>query len=363
MARALHLARHGLYTTSPNPRVGCVVVKASRVLGEGYHRRAGGPHAEVLALAAAGPDARGATAYVTLEPCSHRGRTPPCAEALVTAGVSRVVIASEDPNPLVAGAGVSILRQAGIVVDSGILAGQARALNCGFYSRMTRARPWVRVKSAISLDGRTALASGESTWITGDDARRDVQFLRARACVVMTGSGTALADDPALNVRLSAKDLGIEGEVRQPMRVVLDSRLRLPPTAGTFQLPGHCLVLAEQVDPRNRAALEAIGVEVAEVGARRGGIDLRHALELLADREVNEVHVEAGPTLVGGLFEERLVDEFVVYVAPRLLGDAGRGLATLPGIRDMGDRLGLSLTDLRHIGRDLRLDLRPVGEA
>lgn len=358
MAHALRLARRGLYTTDPNPHVGCVVVKADRVVGEGYHRRAGGPHAEVLALAAAGPAAAGATVYVTLEPCSHHGRTPPCAEALVAAGVGRVVVATEDPNPRVAGAGISRLRAAGIDVDAGVLADQATELNPGFFTRMRRGRPWVRVKSALSLDGRTALASGESAWITAEAARRDVQCLRARASAVMTGSGTALADDPSLNVRLSAQDLEIEGAVRQPLRVVLDSHLRLPPAARLVQVPGRCLVLTAARDRRRIDALQGRGAEVVVIGRGPGGVDLGETLELLAAREVNEVHVEAGPGLVGRLLEEGLVDEMVVYVAPLLLGDAGRGLATLPGIRRMGDRLELRLEAVRQVGRDLRLQLR-----
>ncbi len=361
MARALRLARRGLYTTDPNPRVGCVLVDGGRVVGEGWHARAGEPHAEVHALRAAGERARGATAYVTLEPCSHHGRTPPCADALAEAGVARVVAAMTDPNPLVAGEGLERLRAVGIEVESGVLQAQAEALNPGFVSRMRRGRPWLRCKLAMSLDGRTAMASGESRWITGAAARADVQRLRARSSAILTGIGTVLADDPSLNVRLSADALyGVE-PVRQPLRVVLDTRLQMPASARLLGLEGETLVLTANQDVAARAALEAAGAEVVQVAARDGRLDLRAVLALLAQREINEVLVESGPTLAGALLGAGLIDELVVYMAPHVMGDAARGLFRLPGLDRMADRIALEWADVRRVGTDLRLTLVPGG--
>ncbi|TCO82106.1 diaminohydroxyphosphoribosylaminopyrimidine deaminase [Plasticicumulans lactativorans] len=350
MARALQLAAHGLTTTSPNPRVGCVLVRDDRVVGKGWHERAGAGHAEVQALAAAGPAARGATAYVTLEPCSHHGRTPPCAEALIAAGVARVVAAMQDPNPRVAGRGLERLRTAGIAVDCGVLEAEARALNPGFISRMERGRPWLRVKLAMSLDGRTALASGESQWITAAPARADVQRWRARACAVLTGVGTVLADDPALDVRLP-------GTWRQPLRVVVDTQLRTPPQARLFTRPGRVLIVtASERDP---AALRAAGAEVVRLPAAAAGIDLVALCAELARRECNEVHVECGARLAGGLLGAGLLDEVLLYVAPLLLGDGAHGLFHLPGLLRMDQRIALEALDQRMVGRDWRLLLRP----
>lgn len=350
MARALQLAAHGLTTTSPNPRVGCVLVRDGRVVGEGWHERAGAGHAEVQALAAAGPAARGATAYVTLEPCSHHGRTPPCAEALIAAGVTRVVAAMQDPNPRVAGRGLALLRAAGIAVDCGVLEAEARALNPGFISRMECGRPWLRVKLAMSLDGRTALASGESQWITAAPARADVQRWRARACAVLTGVGTVLADDPALDVRLP-------GTWRQPLRVVVDTHLRTPPEARLFTRPGRVLIVtASERDP---AALRAVGAEVVRLPAAAAGIDLVALCAELARRECNEVHVECGARLAGGLLGAGLLDEVLLYVAPLLLGDGAHGLFHLPGLLRMDQRIALEAVDQRMVGRDWRLLLRP----
>ncbi|MEJ2481478.1 MAG: bifunctional diaminohydroxyphosphoribosylaminopyrimidine deaminase/5-amino-6-(5-phosphoribosylamino)uracil reductase RibD, partial [Acidihalobacter sp.] len=314
MARALQLARRGLYTTHPNPRVGCVVVRDGEVVGEGWHERTGEPHAEVHALRAAGEGARGAIAYVTLEPCSHYGRTPPCSDALLEAGVARVVVAMRDPNPRVAGQGLARLAAAGVETASGLMEAEARALNPGFISRMERGRPWVRVKSAMSLDGRTAMASGESQWITGAEARADVQRWRAQADAVLTGSGTVLGDDPSLNVRLAAADLGIEGDVRQPLRVVLDTKLSTPPGARMFGLPGKVLLFAAEGAVARRGALEASGAEICEVPADESGLDLEAMLRELGAREINEVHVEAGARLSGALITAGLVDELVLYV-------------------------------------------------
>lgn len=359
MARALQLARRGLYTTQPNPRVGAVVVKDGRVIAEGWHRRAGGPHAEIEALRAAGEAARGASVYVTLEPCCHHGRTPPCTEALIRAGVARVVAAMEDPNPRVAGQGLARLAAAGIAVDCGLLEGEARALNPGFIQRMRRGRPWVRVKLAASLDGRTAMASGESRWITGEAARADVQRLRARSGAVLTGIGTVLADDPQLNLRLGPAELGIEGEAPQPLRVVLDPELLTPPSARLLSLPGRVLVLGARGDARRRRALEAAGAEVALVAGVPGGLDLAAVMEALAAREVNEVHVEAGSILSGALLEAGLVDELVIYLAPHLMGNDARGLFHLPGLERMDQRIELEIVDVRTVGRDWRVTARP----
>jgi diaminohydroxyphosphoribosylaminopyrimidine deaminase/5-amino-6-(5-phosphoribosylamino)uracil reductase len=352
MARAIELARRGLWTADPNPRVGCVLADGARVVGEGWHERAGGPHAEIVALAAAGAAARGATAYVTLEPCSHHGRTPPCADALVAAGIARVVYAMRDPNPRVDGGGAARLAAAGIPVEGGLLEPEARDLNPGFISRMTRGRPWVTVKLAASLDGGTALPGGESRWITGEAAREDVQRLRARSSAVMTGSGTVLADDPRLDVRLP-------GAVRQPLRVVLDSRLRTPPAARILAPPGQALILCAQADPARACALQASGAEVVMVAGAEGGIDLDAALALLASRGVNELLVECGAGLAGALFAAGLVDELLLYLAPALLGRGARPLADLEPPASMAERLEFAIVGREDVGGDLLLRLRP----
>jgi diaminohydroxyphosphoribosylaminopyrimidine deaminase/5-amino-6-(5-phosphoribosylamino)uracil reductase len=360
MARAIRLAARGIYSTHPNPSVGCVIVRDGTVVGEGWHRQAGGPHAEVFALQQARERARGATVYLTLEPCSHQGRTPPCANALVAAGVGRVVVAMRDPNPRVAGQGLQRLRGAGIAVETGLLEGEARALNPGFVSRMERRRPWVRLKLAASLDGRTAMASGESKWISGPAARRDVQRLRARSSAVMTGIGTVLADDPSLNVRLEARDLqGVE-PLRQPLRIVLDPALVMPPGAKMLSLPGRILVFTAVNDPQRRTVLETCGAEVAVVAGDRERLELGSVLQLLAEREVNEVLLECGSTLAGAFMQAGLVDELVLYVAPHLMGDAARGLFALTGLERMQDRIGLEWLDVRRVGSELRITARPV---
>ncbi len=347
MARALALAEQGLYSTSPNPRVGCVLVRDGVVVGEGWHVRAGEPHAEVHALRAAGEAARGATAYVTLEPCSHHGRTPPCAEALVAAGVARVVAAMEDPNPLVAGRGLAILRQAGIEVCAGVLANEARELNIGFVSRMTRGRPWVRLKAASSLDGRTALANGQSQWITGAEARQDGHRWRARACAILSGSGTVLADDPLLNVR------GVDTE-RQPRPVVVDSRLQTPPTARL--LDGRPVLIATtNPDPAKAAALAAQGAEVLLLPDLAGRVGLAALLLELGRRGINELHVEGGAGLNGALLAAGLVDELLLYLAPTLLGNPALGLFGLPELTSLEQQQRLRWHDLRQVGGDLRI--------
>jgi diaminohydroxyphosphoribosylaminopyrimidine deaminase/5-amino-6-(5-phosphoribosylamino)uracil reductase len=360
MAQAIRLAARGIYSTHPNPNVGCVIVNAGEVAGEGWHRQAGGPHAEVFALQQAGARARGATVYVTLEPCSHHGRTPPCADALVAAGVSRVLVAMQDPNPRVAGRGLHRLGEAGIAVQSGLLEAQARALNPGFISRMQRRRPWVRVKLAASLDGRTAMASGESKWISGAAARQDVQRLRARSSAILTGIGTVLADDPALNVRLDAEQLhGVE-PLRQPLRVVLDPDLAMPAQAQMLSLPGNTLVFTAVNDPGRYRALQASGAEVALVGGAAGQLDLSAVLEQLAEREINEVLLECGATLAGAFLQAGLVDELIVYLAPHLMGDSARGLFRLPGLERMRERIALEWLDVRQVGSELRITARPV---
>jgi len=347
MARALQLARQGLYTTDPNPRVGCVLVKGGEIIGEGWHQRAGLSHAEVEALNNA-PDAQGATAYVTLEPCSHFGRTPPCCDALINAGVSRVVVAMQDPNPLVAGQGLQKLRAAGVDVVCGVLQEESQLLNQGFIKRMTQQRPWVRSKLAMSLDGRTAMASGESKWITSAQARADVQRLRAESSAILTGINTVLADDPALTAR-------VDEDVVQPLRVVLDSRLAMPVDAQLVNGPGRTLILTSSTDDDKKQALQQAGFEVYRVAEHQGRLDLRQVMTFLAEQQINEVLVEAGPTLNGALLAENLVDEWVIYMAPCVLGDQGRGLFTLPDMNTMADKKNLNLADVRQVGPDLKL--------
>ena len=365
MARALELAARGLYTTDPNPRVGCVLVKDGKVIGEGWHERVGEPHAEVHALQAAGAAARGATAYVTLEPCCHHGRTPPCSQALIAAGVARVVAAMPDPNPKVAGQGVAELARAGIEVATGLMPGEAERLNPGFISRMTRGRPYVRVKLAASLDGRTALAAGESKWITGEAARADVQRLRARSSAVLTGVGTVLADDPSLTVRdIEIGEVpgqpgvaagGVPAAVRQPPRGVVDGNLSMPADARMLSLPGKTLVVTAADDADYAEPLLAAGAEVMVLTAGPGQVDLPLLMQDLAAREVNELLVEAGATVCGALLQAGLVDELILYLAPHLLGGSARGMFNFPGLASMADRIGLDILDIRAVGRDWRI--------
>ncbi len=365
MARALALARRGLYTTAPNPRVGCVLLRDGRVVGEGFHRRAGEAHAEALALAAAAGRARGATAYVTLEPCRHTGRTPPCTGALREAGVARVVAAMHDPDPRTAGEGLAQLRAAGIHADCGLLEEQARALNEGFVSRMLRGRPWVRVKLAMSLDGRTAMASGESRWITGPAARRDVQHWRAQSGAIVTGVGTVLADDPALDVRpedMNPRSRRLAEPVRQPLRVIMDSRFRTPLRARILSR-GAPVLIAGGRPPGTGEALLRRHAELLAVEGTGGRPSPRAVLEVLARREVNDVLVEAGPAVAGAFVREGLADELLIYAAPTLLGPAAKPLMDLPGLNRMSQQLRLELVEVRSVGRDLRLRARPVAGA
>jgi diaminohydroxyphosphoribosylaminopyrimidine deaminase/5-amino-6-(5-phosphoribosylamino)uracil reductase len=351
MARALQLAELGLWTTSPNPRVGCVLVRAGEIVGEGWHAKAGEPHAEVHALRAAGERARGATAYVTLEPCSHHGRTPPCAEALIAAGVSRVVAAMTDPNPLVAGRGMALLQAAGIETASGLLESEARELNIGFVSRMTRTRPWLRLKTAASLDGKTALNNGVSQWITGPAARQDGHRWRARACAILTGIGTVRDDDPLLNVRDVAT-------TRQPLRVVVDSKLETPLTARLLQGGGPVLIAGAVENAEKMALLRAAGADVLILPNAAGKVELKDLLEELGRRGINEVHAEAGFKLNGSLLREGLVDELLLYLAPCLIGHDASGLFNLPELTTLSDKRLLQVRDLRQIGEDIRLIAR-----
>ncbi|WP_218314693.1 bifunctional diaminohydroxyphosphoribosylaminopyrimidine deaminase/5-amino-6-(5-phosphoribosylamino)uracil reductase RibD [Halomonas sp. 18071143] len=372
MARALKLARHGLYTTDPNPRVGCVIVRYDRsaegqVVGEGYHLRAGEPHAEVHALAAAGEQARGATAYVTLEPCSHTGRTGPCAVALANAGVGRVVVAMGDPNPQVSGRGIEHLRAAGIEVHVGLLEQDARALNPGFVLRMQSRRPLVRLKMAMSLDGRTAMGSGESQWITGPQARTQVQRLRARSSAILSGVESMIMDDARLTLRPEQLALPQADEIvlRQPLRVILDSRLRLPLAAACLREPGRTLIITtEQHSPDKRQRLEAAGAEIQVLPSDAGGrVELADMLRWLADNEqVNELLVETGATLAGALLDAQLVDELQLFVAPTLLGGDARPLFELPGITRMADQKRLVFKEFRQVGQDWQIIATPRGD-
>ena len=352
MTRALRLAARGLYTTTPNPRVGCVLVRAGEVVGEGWHEHAGGPHAEVEALRAAGAAARGATAYVTLEPCSHHGRTPPCADALIAAGVARVVAAMRDPNPAVCGAGVARLAGAGIEVALGVSGDEARELNIGFIIRHERGTPWSRLKIAASLDGKTALNNGQSQWITGAEARRDGHAWRARACAVLTGIGTVIEDDPQLTVREVPTP-------RQPLRVLVDSRLDVSPDAKILS-GGGTLVFAALEHAEKRRRLTDRGAEVVVLPNPEGKVDLTALMRELARREINELHIEAGFKLNGSLLREGLIDELLIYLAPSILGDAAQGMFNLPEATTLNERHALEIRSQQLVGPDLRIIARVV---
>ncbi len=357
MASALRLARKGLETTHPNPRVGCVISRDGVVVGTGWHERAGEPHAEIFALREAGDRAAGGTAYVTLEPCSHVGRTPPCVDALIEAKVARVVFAIGDPNPAVNGNGVQRLQQAGIEVQGGLLAVQAETLNAGFLKRMREARPWVRIKLAQSIDGHVALANGSSRWISGVEARADVQRWRARSDGILTGIGTVLKDDPSLNVRESQTEDNQTG--RQPARIVIDSHWRTPPAARLLGLPGKVLIAGLEERPVPDA-LGQTGAEFMRMPGLEGRVDMRAVLHELARRGFNEIQVEAGATLCGTLLQQGLVDELLVYQAPVILGGSALSPFALPRLDNMDDRVHLQWVDSRRIGNDLRLRLKPV---
>jgi diaminohydroxyphosphoribosylaminopyrimidine deaminase/5-amino-6-(5-phosphoribosylamino)uracil reductase len=350
MARALALAERGLYTATPNPRVGCVIVKDGAIVGAGWHEAAGRPHAEVNALAEAGAAAQGATLYVTLEPCSHQGRTPPCADAVIRAGIARVVAAMQDPNPIVSGSGFGRLHGKGVEVAQGLMQEEARELNIGYVSRMAHGRPWMRMKIAATLDGRTALANGQSQWITGEASRRDGHHFRARACALLTGVGTAKDDDPQLNVRYVETP-------RQPLKVLVDSKLEVSPGAKLFA-DGKVLVAAARENRAKAEALRARGAEVLVLPNPHGKVDLAELLRELGRRGVNEVHVEAGARLNGSLLREGCVDELLVYLAPSLIGDTGRGMFSLPEFTDLGQKIALSIREVSRVGEDIRVIAR-----
>jgi len=347
MGQALQLAARGLWTTTPNPRVGCVIVKDGVVISDGWHEKAGLPHAEVLALKAAGERARGATLYLNLEPCSHQGRTPPCVDGIIAAGVKRLVAAIGDPNPKVAGAGFAKLRAAGIAVEQGLKEDEARELNIGFLARMSRGRPWVRMKIAASLDGRTALANGRSQWITGEAARADGHRWRARACAVLTGFGTVRDDDPQLSVR------GVDTP-RQPLKIVVDSKFETSPSARLLK-EGNTLVAGAVDDAKRIAALKAAGAEVTIIPNEAGKVELFKLMEELARREFNEIHVEAGTKLNGSLLQAGVVDELLVYLAPSVIGDSGRGMFGLPELTELSQSTALKIREVERVGEDLRI--------
>lgn len=350
MARALQLAALGLATTTPNPRVGCVIVRGEEVVGEGWHRRAGEAHAEVHALRMAGARARGATAYVSLEPCNHHGRTPPCSEALIEAGLARVVAAMEDPNPRVAGQGLARLAAAGVTTECGLLTQEAQELNIGFVSRMSRGRPWLRLKVAASVDGKTALANGVSQWITSAPARRDAHAWRARSCAVLTGIGTVKDDDPQLSVR----DVPCE---RQPLRVIVDSRLETPPQARVFA-GATVLIACATDDPLRSGPLRDRGADIVVLPNAQGKVDLPKLMQELGRRGINEVLTEAGFKLNGSLLREGCVDELLIYLAPSLIGDAARGMFDLPALASLEQKQRLEWREVRQVGADLRLVAR-----
>lgn len=351
MSRALQLAERGLFTTDPNPRVGCVIVNNRQIVGEGWHQRAGEGHAEVNALKAAGLKAKDADCYVTLEPCSHFGRTPPCADALINSGVKRVFIAMMDPNPRVAGSGIAKLKAAGIAVTVGILEQQAENLNIGFCKRMRIGRPYVRSKMAMSIDGRTAMASGESKWITGSAARQDVQKLRARSSAILTGIGTVLADDPALSVR--PEGWYPQQIIRQPLRVVVDSRLRIPSDAKIFEDNAQVLIVT------SLTAETMLPAEICHLPSDNNRVDLSALMTELAKRDINEVMVEAGSQLNGALLQSGLIDELVIYMAPKIMGDGANGLFHLPNFTTMAQNIDLKITDIRAVGDDWRITALP----
>ncbi|PXW86420.1 diaminohydroxyphosphoribosylaminopyrimidine deaminase [Nitrosomonas sp. Nm84] len=348
MSYALRLAEKGLYSTTPNPRVGCVITNNGEIVGSGWHERAGQPHAEIHALHTAGKAARGATAYITLEPCSHYGHTPPCANALIAAGIARVIVAMEDPNPLVSGRGCALLQQAGIAVQVSLLHAEAHALNVGFVSRMLRKKPWVRLKIAASLDGKTALNNGTSQWITGAAARQDGHRWRARSCAIVTGIGTVKSDNPQLTVRHIQT-------FRQPKKVIVDSHLVISLDAKLLQGEEVLIFTADSENQKKKMALEKMGVRVLVLPNAEGIIDLGKMMTMLADFGINEVLVEAGRGLNGALVRAGLVDEMIIYLAPHLLGDDAQGMLRLPELLDLQQKRTLAIQDLRMVGQDIRV--------
>ncbi len=355
MSQALQLAEKGRYSTTPNPRVGCVITQHGKIIARGWHERTGQPHAEINALNSAEGDMRGATAYITLEPCSHHGRTPPCADALIQAGIGKVIIAMQDPNPLVSGRGCALLQRAGVSVQTGLLEAQANKLNLGFVTRMTHQRPWVRLKIAASLDGKTALTNGSSQWITGEAARQDGHRWRAASCAVLTGIGTLKHDDPQLTVR------HIE-TTRQPKKVLVDKRLDIPLDAKLLQGEEVFIFTANSDNAEKILALNELGAQVIALPDAQGNVDLQRMLHKLADFEMNELLVEAGSGLNGALVHAGLVDELILYLAPHLLGDVAQGMLKLPELSDLDKKHSLELQDVRMIGQDIRVIARRLSE-
>jgi len=355
MAQAFRLAEKGLYSTDPNPRVGCVIVKNDKIIGEGWHQKAGEAHAEVNALNEAGNDAKGATAYVTLEPCCHQGKTPPCTDALIKAGIHRVVAAMQDPHDKVAGKGLKLLQASGIDTQVALMQAQAEALNPGFIKRMKSGRPFVRAKLAMSVDGRTAMASGESKWITSDAARADVQHWRARSSVIMTGVGTVLADDPSMTAR-------IDGVEEATTRVVIDSNLSMSEKAKLLSVPGNTIVMTTCDEDDEITRLQNAGAEVIEVPSHHGSVNLGAVLDELAKEQVNEVLLETGATLSGAMLQAGLIDEMIIYMAPVLMGSEARPLFNLPGMASMQQKISLDISDIRSFGKDIRIMAKPVIE-
>lgn len=353
MARAIQLAKRGLYTTDPNPRVGCVIVNEGKIVGEGWHEKAGEAHAEINALKAAGDQARGATAYVTLEPCCHHGKTPPCSDALIAAGINRVIAAMQDPHDKVAGKGLQQLKNAGIDTQVGLMQAQAEALNPGFIKRMRTGKPYVRVKLAMSVDGRTAMASGQSKWITSDAARADVQHWRARSSAIMTGVGTVLADDPSMTARVNGEELATT-------RVVIDSNLSMSESAKMLSLPGHTIIMTTCDEDDEISRLQGAGAEVIDVPAKHGSVDLGAVLDELGKEGYNEILLETGATLSGAMLQAGLIDEMIIYMAPCLMGSEARPLFSLAGIESMDQKINLDISDIRVLGKDIRLLAKPV---
>ena len=358
MSQALQLARRGLFSTAPNPRVGCVVVQENQLISEGWHEFAGGPHAEINAINKTSIKP-GCDFYITLEPCSHQGKTPPCVDALIKLQPRRVIIGMQDPNPLVAGQGIGKLRQEGIEVISNVLEAQVHELNSGFISRFEKKRPFVRLKMASSLDGRTALKNGKSQWITGESARQDVQYYRARASAILSSAATVLADDPSLNVRLSQNDLDQQCGVRQPARVIIDSQLRLTGNEKIFNCDGDVWVYTLNADEEKHRLLREAGADVTLLKSENKQLDLKQLLIHLASREINEIHTECGQSLAGALLRYGLVDEILLYMAPTLLGNQARGLFDLGELTEMNSRLRCKINQIRTIGDDIRITLTP----
>jgi diaminohydroxyphosphoribosylaminopyrimidine deaminase/5-amino-6-(5-phosphoribosylamino)uracil reductase len=360
MAKALQLARRGFYSTAPNPRVGCLVVKQNTCIAEGWHEYAGGPHAEINAIHCQSIES-GSCFYITLEPCFHQGKTPPCVDRLIELKPSCVVIAMQDPNPLVAGKGIAKLEEAGIEVICGVLEADARLLNVGFISRMEQSRPFIRVKMATSLDGRTALANGISQWISGEPARVDVQHLRASSSAILTSARTVLEDNPSMNVRLSSEDLGQSVDVRQPVRIIIDSRLCLTGNETIFTIPGQVWVVTTNTSKEAHKPLIESGAEiiVSDQMQENERVDLSQLMQYLALREINEIHTECGKKLAGALMSQQLVDEVVLYLAPCFLGNQAQGLFDLGELTQMKDRVNCIINDVRTIGKDIRLTLTP----